>query len=158
MLLSRGSLRTAVRASSSIPAVLPAVEIDQRRLVDGGVVAEVPVAAARALGGPVIAFDVSMDLPPLADEDIALDTLDLHPDDDRTPSEAASVEGSPLGDTPPGRPRDLVGVGPLRRPRLGRRRGHELVARRGARQSRRSLSPSRPTSGIHHAGALTPIL
>ncbi len=75
VLLSRGSLRTAVRASSSIPAVLPAVEIDQRRLVDGGVVAEVPVAAARALGGPVIAFDVSMDLPPLADEDIALDTL-----------------------------------------------------------------------------------
>ncbi len=75
VLLSQGSLRAAVRASSSIPAVLPAVEIDRRRLVDGGVVAEVPVSAAQAFGGPVLAIDVSMDLLAPAEDDIALDTL-----------------------------------------------------------------------------------
>ena len=48
--LSRGDLRAILRASSAIPGVVPAVELDGRRLVDGGVLAEVPVAAARTLG------------------------------------------------------------------------------------------------------------
>jgi NTE family protein len=73
--LGRGALRKVTRASSAIPGVLPAVEIDGRRLVDGAVVAEVPVAAARRLREPVIGIDVSMRLPPLAGDELVLDVL-----------------------------------------------------------------------------------
>jgi NTE family protein len=73
--LTSGSLREVLRASSSIPGLLPAVEIDGRKLVDGGVVAEVPVRAARTVGWPVVAVDVSMDIPPLSDDDLVFDTL-----------------------------------------------------------------------------------
>ncbi len=73
--IDRGPLRTAVRASSSIPGLLPAVTWDVRRLVDGGTVAEVPVAAARALGWPVVAVDVSMALPPQLEGQTALHVM-----------------------------------------------------------------------------------
>lgn len=73
--LAGGDLRSAVRASSAIPGILPAVEVDGRMLVDGGVLAEVPVAAACSLGGSVLAVDVSMDLPPLQADALALDTM-----------------------------------------------------------------------------------
>jgi len=73
--LDRGSLRMAVKASSSIPGMVPAKSIDGRELVDGGVVAEVPVAAARALGRAVLVVDASMEIPPLEDDDLALDTM-----------------------------------------------------------------------------------
>lgn len=73
--LTRGDLRTIVRASSAIPGVLPAVSVDGRRLVDGGVLAEVPVAAARNLGWPVIAVDVAMELPTIGASDLVLDTM-----------------------------------------------------------------------------------
>ncbi len=70
-----GSLRTALRASSAIPGMVPAVEISGRKLVDGAVVAEVPVAAARDIGWPVVAVDVSLEVPPLRDDDLVLDTM-----------------------------------------------------------------------------------
>ncbi len=73
--LTRGPLRPAVKASSSIPGMVPAVVIDGEMLVDGGVIAEVPVAAARGCGKPVLAVDASMVIPPLADDDLALDTM-----------------------------------------------------------------------------------
>ncbi len=73
--LSRGSLRMAVKASSSIPGMVPAKSVDGCELVDGGVVAEVPVAAARALGRSVLVVDASMEIPPLEDDDLALDTM-----------------------------------------------------------------------------------
>ena len=73
--LAAGPLRPAVQASSSIPGLVPPVEIGGRPLVDGGVVAEVPVGAARTLGGPVVAVDVSMDLPPYDPESIVLHTM-----------------------------------------------------------------------------------
>jgi len=73
--LNRGSLRMAVKASSSIPGMVPAKTIDGRELVDGGVVAEVPVSAAKAMGGPVLVVDASMEIPPLQDDDLALDTM-----------------------------------------------------------------------------------
>jgi NTE family protein len=66
--IREGSLRHALKASSAIPGVLPA-------LVDGGVVAEVPVASAKALGWPVVAVDVSMEPPPLQEHDMVLDTM-----------------------------------------------------------------------------------
>ena len=73
--ISTGPLRNAVRASGAIPGVLPAVEIDGRQLVDGGVVAETPVREAKAAKRPVFAVDVSMDLGERSDDDIALDTM-----------------------------------------------------------------------------------
>ncbi len=73
--LRSGPLRRAVQASSSIPGVVPPVMIDGRPLVDGGVVAEVPVGAALELGRPVVAVDVSMDLPPYSPDSIVLHTM-----------------------------------------------------------------------------------
>lgn len=73
--ITGGPLRAALRASSAIPGMVPPVEIGGRRLVDGAVVAEVPVAAARDLGWPVVAVDVSMDVPPAREDDLVLDTM-----------------------------------------------------------------------------------
>jgi NTE family protein len=73
--LRSGDLRRALKASGAIPGLLPSVEIDGRALVDGGVVSEVPVAAARSLGWPVVAVDASMDLPPLSENDLVFDTM-----------------------------------------------------------------------------------
>ncbi len=73
--LRQGSLRTALDATSAIPGMVPAVELDGRRLVDGGAVAEIPVVAARDEGWPVIAVDTSMDVPPIAEDDLVLDTM-----------------------------------------------------------------------------------
>ncbi len=73
--LREGSLRQALVASSAIPGVVPAVEIGGRLLVDGGVVAEVPAVVARNEGWPVIAVDVSLDVPPIGKDDLVLDTM-----------------------------------------------------------------------------------
>ena len=73
--LRRGSLRAALDASSAIPGMVPAVEVDGRCLVDGGVVAEIPVVAARDEGWPVVAVDTSMDVPPIEKDDLVLDTM-----------------------------------------------------------------------------------
>ncbi len=72
--LCSGSLRLAVKASSSVPGIAPPVELEGRRLVDGGVVAEIPVGLASRMGRPVLAVDVAMDLPKQEDE-TALDTM-----------------------------------------------------------------------------------
>jgi len=67
--LRHGSLRAAVTASCAIPGVLPPVIIDGRALVDGGVVADVPVRQARALARrPVVAVDTG-DAPAPAEAD-----------------------------------------------------------------------------------------
>lgn len=73
--IREGSLRQALVASSAIPGMVPAVEIGGRLLVDGGVVAEVPTVAARNEGWPVVAVDVSLDVPPLGKDDLVLDTM-----------------------------------------------------------------------------------
>jgi NTE family protein len=60
VIFRRGSLRKAVAASMSIPGFLPPVEYDGRFLVDGAVVAPVPINACKLLGADVvIAVDVS---------------------------------------------------------------------------------------------------
>lgn len=50
VVLSEGSTTDALLASGAIPGVFPPVEIDGRLLVDGGVVANVPVLEAESLG------------------------------------------------------------------------------------------------------------
>jgi len=64
--LTRGSLRLAVAASSAMPGLAPPILWAGRSLQDGGAVAEVPVRAARDLGRPVVAVEVSEATPPLA--------------------------------------------------------------------------------------------
>ncbi len=57
--LSRGSLVRAVAASSAMPGLVNPIAVDGRFLQDGGAVAEIPVRAARSLGAPVLAVEVS---------------------------------------------------------------------------------------------------
>jgi NTE family protein len=60
VVLDRGDVARAVRASSAIPGVFEPVAMGGRLLVDGGVVANLPVAIARRLGADVvIAVDVT---------------------------------------------------------------------------------------------------
>ena len=60
VLFRSGDLGTAVRASSSVPAVFQPVKIGQREYVDGGLVSPVPVRFARQMGADlVIAVDIS---------------------------------------------------------------------------------------------------
>ncbi len=57
--ITRGDAGQALRASAAIPGVFVPVQSSGTRLVDGGVAALVPVAAARALGAEVvIAVDI----------------------------------------------------------------------------------------------------
>lgn len=52
--LREGELISAVMASAAIPAVFPVIERNGRRLVDGGVVANVPIGVAAAQGAQTI--------------------------------------------------------------------------------------------------------
>lgn len=63
VVLRKGSLRTAVRASCAIPGVFPPTPLNGMLLVDGGWVDPVPVDPARRLGANfVIAMDISSDI------------------------------------------------------------------------------------------------
>jgi NTE family protein len=71
--LRHGSLREAVAASSTVPGVVAPTRIDGSVLVDGGVVADVPVRQARALGTrPVVAVSVAEALPEEAPDDLTV--------------------------------------------------------------------------------------
>lgn len=60
VLFRRGDTGTAVRASSSVPAVFVPVKIGTTEYVDGGLVSPVPVRYAREMGAEVvIAVDIS---------------------------------------------------------------------------------------------------
>jgi len=68
VVIDNTSLATAMRASMSIPGAFSPVELDGRKLVDGGSVANLPVGIAKQLGATsVIAVDISSPL--IADED-----------------------------------------------------------------------------------------
>jgi NTE family protein len=59
VVLDRGDLGQAVRASMSVPGAFSPVPVDGRLLVDGGLVRNLPVDVARAMGAEVvIAVDV----------------------------------------------------------------------------------------------------
>jgi NTE family protein len=69
VVLERGDLADAMRASMAIPGVFTPVEIDGRPLVDGGIVRNLPVDVARTLGARrIIAVDVSTPLPEISEE------------------------------------------------------------------------------------------
>ena len=75
VVIGRGSLPMAMRASMSIPGVFQPVELDGRVLVDGGLADQVPVDVVRAMGADiVIAVDVGT---PLATLDRDAGVLDV---------------------------------------------------------------------------------
>jgi NTE family protein len=62
VILTEGSLSLALRATISVPGLFTPVEIDGQRLVDGGVLDNLPIDAAQHLGADVvIAVDVESD-------------------------------------------------------------------------------------------------
>jgi NTE family protein len=68
VLLDRGSLSNALRASSSVTFFLAPIKIDSLLLVDGGLVANIPVDVAKYNGGDfVIAVNTTSDLWPEKD-------------------------------------------------------------------------------------------
>lgn len=76
VVLTRGSLRNAVAASSAIPGLFPVIEIDGRPLIDGGWVDNVPVAPAIALGAHfVVAVDATLEIDGLEYPQSAIETV-----------------------------------------------------------------------------------
>jgi NTE family protein len=69
VVLDRGSVSQAMRASMSVPGAMSPVEIDGHLLVDGGIVNNLPIDEARKLcADTVIAVNIST--PPLKREEI----------------------------------------------------------------------------------------
>lgn len=61
--ITKGSLREAIRASSTIPGIFPPVKLDGHLLIDGSATDTIPAGKVRNLGADrVIAVDVSHDL------------------------------------------------------------------------------------------------
>lgn len=84
VVLSKGRLCTAVRASCSVPGFVPPVEQDGRILVDGGITDNIPADVARLLGADyVIGVDIFMPtlrprLGPFSQGIAAVETLVRH--------------------------------------------------------------------------------
>lgn len=75
VVLSRGRLSDAIRASMTIPAVIEPMELDGRLLVDGGLTDNLPVDVVRAMGADVvIAVDIGT---PLSDRDHLKSLFDI---------------------------------------------------------------------------------
>lgn len=63
VVMAHGHLPTVMQASMSVPGALPPVRYEGHLLVDGGVVNNLPVSVARAMGADVvIAVDIGADL------------------------------------------------------------------------------------------------
>lgn len=76
VVLERGSVREAVRASSALPGIFPPVEFEGMLLSDVGVFYSLPTTVARSYGmHQVIAVDVSSDMRRIQDCGTALDVL-----------------------------------------------------------------------------------
>ena len=74
-IIKNGNMARAMRASMSIPGVLPPITIDNTLLVDGGIANNVPINIIRDMGADiVIAVDVSA---PLAEKKDIKSTVDV---------------------------------------------------------------------------------
>jgi NTE family protein len=63
VVLREGRVARAVRASCSVPGIVTPVEVDDRLLIDGGVVNNLPISVVRNLGADVV-IAVGLALPP----------------------------------------------------------------------------------------------
>lgn len=76
VVLERGPVRAAVRASAAIPGIFPPVKWDEMLLSDLGTFCSLPTVIARSYGnGPVVGVDVSSSIQYLTHCDTALDVL-----------------------------------------------------------------------------------
>ena len=96
VVLARGSLARAVRASMSTPVTLPVTFLDGRQLVDGGLSDNVPVDVARDMGADVVIVSDTTAPPMEPDEyrdayGIGLQVLDVL-------SRAHQASGAPAAD------------------------------------------------------------
>jgi NTE family protein len=69
VVLARGSVAQAMRASMSVPGAIAPVEIDGRLLVDGGIANNLPINEARKLCADVV-IAVNISTPPLKRKDL----------------------------------------------------------------------------------------
>ena len=69
VVLKRGSMAQAMRASMSVPGAIAPVEIDGRLLVDGGIANNLPIDEARRLCADVV-IAVNISTPPLKRDEI----------------------------------------------------------------------------------------
>ena len=77
-ILHAGPVPAAVRASSSVPGILPPVAMGGGMYVDGGGAETVPVSAARFLGADfVIGVDVSREITPISYEKEIKNSMDI---------------------------------------------------------------------------------
>jgi NTE family protein len=75
VVIGRGNIATAMRASMSVPGVFPPVDVDGKLLVDGGVANNLPVDVARKMGADVV---IVVDIPTvLKKRDQIKSTLDV---------------------------------------------------------------------------------
>jgi NTE family protein len=76
VVITRGDLRTAAKASSAIPGILPPVRVNGRLLIDGGWVDKIPVLPAFRLGADVvIGVDISAGLEETKDYNRGVDVM-----------------------------------------------------------------------------------
>ena len=76
VVLEKGSLQLAARASSALPGIFPPIEWDRMLLCDIGVFNSLPSIVAKAYGAPlVVAVDVSTDVEPQDKFENALDVI-----------------------------------------------------------------------------------
>ncbi len=68
VVLSNGNLGTAMRASMAVPGAFTPVLIDGKLLIDGGIVDNLPVDVARAMGADIV---IAVDVGKLAAESMA---------------------------------------------------------------------------------------
>jgi NTE family protein len=74
VLFQRGDTGTAVRASSSVPAVFQPVKIGAKEYVDGGLVSPVPVRYAKAMGADIV---IGVDISSAPENNPSSDTLQI---------------------------------------------------------------------------------
>ena len=76
VVLERGSVRDAVRASAAIPGIFPPVEMEDMLLCDLGTFCSLPTVIAQSYSnGPVVGVDVSSRIKHLTHCDTAMDVL-----------------------------------------------------------------------------------
>lgn len=76
VVIVHGDLRSAARASSAIPGILPPVTLNGRRLIDGGWVDKIPILPAFRMGADVvIAVDITAGLTETQEYNRGLDIM-----------------------------------------------------------------------------------
>lgn len=121
VVLARGDLARAARASLAVPGVFAPVEWGDRSLVDGGIATNLPTGVAREMGAErVVAVDVSRPPPeiqgraPLQVAGRALDLLQENAQKDPVPPDVLVLPEIPptfYGVTFPGDPTPLFALG-----------------------------------------------